>query len=484
MEVNYLDILKPYAEYGLTMSQEKNNVGHYSPSISNPGSEESLEWKIMCAIKKFEDKGQITGSQVCVVDGKGQTLANVVSGHLGGLKQNVSMSADTLVFGWSVTKAVSATLAHLMVQEGYLTYDEPICQRVWPAFCPSESAPEELFRSSMVDMDDSIRRWSWKRRITLRHILTHSSGMWSSLPRNSTIEKISSCEKCCAAFEFDVNLPGDTLLPVDEPGKKCIYHFMSFGWLVAGSLMGAFRIRHDREKVTYEEVYDTLLKPRLSSHIINTGFKPCGGTDDKTFTLNDSPFNMSGMVQKRRESMVMGEEMEEIPILDKGKDNSHKKYSDLMQIVRGNEFLLDPRVWNCQKALKAHIPAAAGRFSAEALAHFYHELGTGNIINSITLAKATETVCTESELQNRLQGATLMSSTNLESTKTNFGLGYQIIKLGGTKNVGFGHAGIGGSIGFFHKESNTAVAIMLNKTVENVDVSNTIILAISKYLAW
>jgi len=57
--------------------------------------------------------------------------------------------------------------------------------------------------------------------------------MWSSLPRNSTIEKISSCEKCCAAFEFDVNLPGDTLLPVDEPGKK-MHLSLYVVWMVSG----------------------------------------------------------------------------------------------------------------------------------------------------------------------------------------------------------------------------------------------------------
>ena len=42
---------------------------------------------------------------------------------------------------------------------------------------------------------------------------------------------------------------------------------------------------------------------------------------------------------------------------------------------------IDPRIWNCQDAVNANVPAAGGRFSAIGLASFYHDLSSGKLLD-------------------------------------------------------------------------------------------------------
>ena len=459
VEMAYLDVLKPYAESGLLLASKSSQVPSPPPEIVAIKDDE-LNNKLLTAIKELQDENKVDGAQVCVLDKNGEYLANVTAGTLGGLKRHFPMQNNSLILGFSCTKAVAATIAHIMVKEGYLDYDEPVCKRVWLSFCPTEKAPSEVAFALDLPSEEAQQRWSWKRSITLRHILMHQSGLWTSMPHTMTIKSLASCETCTSAYEYSPENPEATLLPTRAPGEVSEYHFMSFGWLVAGTLCGAYEQKHAKA-VTFEEVYTNILESKLSQETLSRGFRPCGGSGGLAMSqVVTTDIRASRMVQQQRESQAMGE------------DIPQSVGSDVLQAFRGKEFLLDSRIWNCGIAQQANVPSAGGRFSAMGLAHFYHDLGrSGKVLDTATIAMVSTPVATET-IVGALQGATVMA-TNDESRRVSLGMGYQIVSFN-KSSCGFGHAGVGGSIGLYHPESGLSIGFMTNKADGGAEVTTRI----------
>lgn len=463
IEMAYLDVQKPYAERGLQLAYAASPEVQLTIPKSVEVKDVELNQKLITAVKELKDDNKVEGVQVCVIDKNGDYLANLTTGSLGGLKKEIPIVTNSLVLGYSCTKAVAATIAHVMVNEGYLDYDEPVCNRVWPKFCPTEEPPPGLAAALELSEETVRERWAWKRSITLRQILMHQAGLWSALPHTLTIKTMASCETCAAAYEYNADEPEATILPTRKPGEVSEYHFISFGWLVAGTVCGAYEQKHSTA-ATYEEVYEKVLASKLSSATCELGFFPCGGDGGGKFPVANvvtADIRASQVIQQRRESQAMGEGM------DDGEEEKKEDATngELMKALRGKEFLLDSRIWNCHEALNANVPAAGGRFSAMALAHFYHDLGIGGkILDNETLARVSAPVATENMIS-ALQGATVMSSGDDESGEkrlTSLGLGYQLIAFDKTAS-GFGHAGVGGSIGLHHRDSGLSIALMTNK---------------------
>ena len=474
VEMSYLDLLKPYAERGLRLSD------HYSVNkaipMSPPIKDHLLQEKLDTIIEELQKEKLIAGVQICVIDKDGSTLANVVGGTLGGLKKHIPMRQDALILGYSCTKSIAATMAHIMVEEGYITYDEPVCKQAWPSFCATEFPPTKLEQALLIDRDELRERWAWKRQVTLQDILTHKSGLWAALPAKMTIKSMVSCEQSFAAFEYNENSPDETLLPTRKPGEKAEYHFMSFGWLVAGTLCGAYSQKHDKVNVTFEEVYEAVLLPKLSHETIKYGFRPCGGSGDFPLAHTvTTDINASQILQRRREAETLGEMKTHSALED-------SVYKELFESFKGKEFLLDSRVWNCDLASNANVPAAGGRFSAMGLAHFYHDLGSGKVLKRETLEMASSVAATENVV-NMLQGATTIANDS-DNDRTILGYGYQLIRFDKDKAgspSGFGHAGIGGSIGYHHRPSGLSVGLMLNKSDGGKEITTRIMRVVANH---
>merc|ERR1711865_116660 len=178
------------------------------------------------------------------------------------------------------------------------------------------------------------------------------------------------------------------------------------------------------------------------------------------------------MGQRRREAAVMGE-------------NTGEDESPMMKILadfKGKEFLLDPRIWNCQDVLNANVPAAGGRFSAEGLASFYQDLSHGKLLKSEILIDILSNASKPTSLVNELQGVTRIvandDSASTNNNNTQMGFGYQRIRTNRDEANKFscmGHAGVGGSIGFWHVQSGLCVSIMVNKSDGDLEVTKEII---------
>lgn len=472
IELSYIEMVRPFAQRGLAEFMSNESTLN-RPKRDLIGSSDSiLASRIVETVRKLDIEGNLAGGQVCIIDECGKVVVDKVYGHMGGHKRFMPMSCDALILGYSCTKAIAATLAHVMVAEGYLSYDEPICERVWKAFCPFELPPDGLPQALGTPEDEVNRKWTWKRQITLRHILTHSAGLWAALPTKLTMQMLSSCEKCCQAFEYSHSDQSATLLPTCEPGSTTEYHFISFGWLVAGVLMGAYADKHlkDRSTVSYADVYVGILLPRLSQKTRSFGFQPCGA--DGVFPLALTHVNdqkLAETLQRQKELEAQGLETPNSEGLAKIRDN-----------FRGKEFMLDQRIWNSKLGQITNCPAAGGRFSAAALASFYADLGTdGQLLDKATFDKVSATVAREFKA-NALQGQTNMTSDGANGRS--LAMGYQRIAFKNTHAVG--HAGIGGSIGFHHPSSGYSVAIMLNKADAPENSASRIIQVIADYYGW
>ncbi|CAJ1948551.1 unnamed protein product [Cylindrotheca closterium] len=474
INLGYLDALKPYAERGLRASSFYDLTALAPPSKPLKVANMHLQTKLENLLAKMSSEQSVVGGQVCVLDKGGSTEASVVEGNLGGLRSHIPMTRNSVVLGYSCTKAITATLAHLMVQEGFLEYDEPICKQVWPDFCPTADPPKNLATELGLSEDEVQKRWQWKRQITLRHLLDHTSGLWSLLPAKLTIKKMVSCEDTFASYAFNPDKPQETLLPTSEPGEKCQYHYLSFGWLVAGTLCGAYALKKNQDSVTFQEIYQDLLEPKLSQRTRDAGFYPMGGHGNhipaQTAT---SDFRASTMMQRRREAEIMNSD-------NKSEQNPMMK---VLEDFKGKEFLLDPRIWNSQDVLKANVPAAGGRFSAEGLASFFHDLSHGNILKSDVLSSVLSNVSKPTTAGNELQGVTRIAN-DISATNTHLSFGYQRIRTDRDPVDKFsclGHAGVGGSIGFWHIKTGLCVSIMLNKSDGDLEVTKQILTLVADH---
>ncbi|PGH46471.1 serine hydrolase [Micromonospora sp. WMMA1996] len=109
------------------------------------------------------------------------------------------MTADTPVHAVSTGKGLTATVVHVLAEQGRLDEDLPLA-RVWPEFARHG-----------------------KDGITLRHVLTHTAGL-PALPADVTPDDFTDWSRMCALLA-DAE-------PMWAPGERLAYHAWTWGWLV------------------------------------------------------------------------------------------------------------------------------------------------------------------------------------------------------------------------------------------------------------
>jgi CubicO group peptidase (beta-lactamase class C family) len=109
------------------------------------------------------------------------------------------VAPDTLFPTFSTTKGIAATLAHLMVERGKVSYETPIAS-VWPEFAANG-----------------------KESITLRHALSHTAGL-ANMPEGVTHEELGNWDRMCDLMA--------AATPVTAPGARFAYHAVTYSWLV------------------------------------------------------------------------------------------------------------------------------------------------------------------------------------------------------------------------------------------------------------
>jgi len=137
------------------------------------------------------------------------------------LPDGAAMTADTVFWIASMTKAVTSTAAMQLVEQGRLALDEPIA-----AVLPELAAPQVL---EGFDAAGEPKLRPARRPITLRHLLTHTSGfcyeIWNAdigrYLEKCGVPGIITCENAALALPltFDPGEKWDYGIGIDWAGK-------------------------------------------------------------------------------------------------------------------------------------------------------------------------------------------------------------------------------------------------------------------------
>ena len=148
---------------------------------------------------RLQDARSQQGGAALVVYFQGQKVVDIYTGKK---SQQEDWQSDTLAVCYSTGKGILSTLAHILVSEGLLDYDQPIAH-YWSEFAQNGKA-----------------------NITLRHILCHQSGLFDI---RHLIEDAS--EMLNWSHMLDVMAAAT---PRFAAGQDAAYQALTYGWLLGG----------------------------------------------------------------------------------------------------------------------------------------------------------------------------------------------------------------------------------------------------------
>ncbi|MDQ8936705.1 serine hydrolase domain-containing protein [Acinetobacter rudis] len=141
------------------------------------------------------------GGAALAVYFRGEKVVDIYTGKKTDTEQ---WAEDSLSICYSTGKGVLATLAHILVSQGLLSYDHPIAH-YWPEFAQHNKA-----------------------EITLAHVLCHQSGLFDI---RNIIEKASDMADWSAMLQSI-----EQATPRFKAGTDTAYQALTFGWLLGGVL--------------------------------------------------------------------------------------------------------------------------------------------------------------------------------------------------------------------------------------------------------
>jgi len=171
----------------------------------------AMHQELTAAIQRAIASGHEEGIQLCAYQ-HGQRIVDITLGTRD--DAGTALQPDNLSFVWSTSKGITATAIHILAERGQLQYDDAIAD-YWPAFARHG-----------------------KDAISIRHIMSHTAGIYPNPVLNSYAE-LRDYETVCTAVA--------AMTPLHRPGQSHIYHPLTYGWPLAkvveaitGMSFGAF----------------------------------------------------------------------------------------------------------------------------------------------------------------------------------------------------------------------------------------------------
>lgn len=301
--------------------------------------------------------------------------------------------ADTLQLVFSSTKGIVSIATHLLAQQGLLDLDAPVAA-YWPEFAANG-----------------------KEAITVRHLLTHRSGVVG-------IDRVLSVEEFCAWDPFVEALAAAE--PLWAPDSAHGYHALSFGHLlgevirrVSGQDVGAFVREHVAGPVGAEFII--------------------GATDEELARIAPLlDFPVGGLAEDPDPTIAA--------IFTPNTPTSRA-------------FMIAPvfpTSYNDKALLQAQIPSSNGCTSARSLARIY------------------------ASLVSEVDGVRLLEQEQIDDARAPRSEGDDLVLIGGPNVIGsgfflpdpltpqlgpgsFGHAGLGGSLGSALPEREIGFGYVMNQ---------------------
>ncbi|MFW1982948.1 serine hydrolase domain-containing protein [Acinetobacter guillouiae] len=316
----------------------------------------------------------------------------VVDIYTGKKSKTEQWDEQTLSVCYSTGKGVLATLAHILVSEGFLDYDTPIVN-FWPEFAQNG-----------------------KENMTLRHILSHQSGLYD-------IRNIIAGAVEMADWQHMLKVM-EQATPRFAVATDIAYQALTFGWLVGGVL----------EKATQQSLTQLMQKYLVEPLQLDGAY----------FGVPEAELNrVARLIQKA--APVQKTETKS----SKSKTKHHKtSFSDKLVELTGQnpQDFLDAMVpkgmrdfsFFSDQGLQAIIPAANGVFSANSLAKVYAMMANKGVWEGKVFIRP-EIFAELSQIQS-------IKRDRVMPIPMKWRLGYhRVISMGKRAKQGFGHIGYNGS---------------------------------------
>jgi CubicO group peptidase (beta-lactamase class C family) len=352
------------------------------------------------------------GGAVCVYH-RGESVVDLWGGARD--RRGSPWREATMAPSFSTTKGVASTLLHRLVDRGLLDYDDRVAQH-WPEFAQAG-----------------------KSEITLRHVLSHQSGLYHIRQMIDRAERMLDWEYMIRAIE--------RAEPVHAPGEHTGYHGLTFGYLV-GELA---------QRVTGRS-FPELVRDEIATPL---------ALDGCFVGAPSGELHRAAELIRSRRSALSPERVLTRPGVRRALSRFGPFISRAargMRVQLDFESLLDalaPRGidrfdFDAEATLRAAIPAANGLFTARSLARIYAALAGGGELDGVRLL-SPETLERATRVQTQPRGRVVIP------IDMRWRLGYHaVFTTRGIPPAAFGHFGFGGSGGWADPSRSLAVALIVN----------------------
>ena len=356
--------------------------------------------------RNFTERGEV-GASVCVmVDGE-----RVVDlwGGMADPETGRDWDEDTVCTVWSCTKGAAALCAHLLVDRGQLDLDAPVIT-YWPEYGQAG-----------------------KEATTVRMLLCHQGGVAHVRP---LLGPGAACD-----WDHMVRVIEEEA-PFWEPGTRHGYHGLTFGWLV-GELVrridGRSLGRYFADEVADPLGIDFWIGTPASEHHRIAPNRPAPMPDPSAPV---SAFYTAAMTDPTSLPALM--------------------------MLNNGGFVADP---NHPEYWEAEIPAANGVSNGRGLAGMYNPLSLGGATDSVKLVGPDSiarmvAVASAVELDANLLLATRFSLGFMKSIVHRAAVDVEDVAV--MSDAAFGHAGMGGALGFADPSTRMSFGYAMNQQGSNL----------------
>jgi CubicO group peptidase (beta-lactamase class C family) len=337
---------------------------------------------------RLQDSRTHQGGAALTVYFQGQKVVDIYTG-----KKSLAedWQADTLSMCYSTGKGILATLTHILVSEGFLEYDQPIAQH-WPEFAQNG-----------------------KGNITLRHVLSHQSGLFDIRNTIDTATEMLDWPHMLKVIE--------QATPRFSAGQGFAYQPLTYGWIIGGVL----------EKVTKQSL-NSLMQRYLVQPLELDGayFGTPSSELDRVARLLEKPKKPSApKLQAKKDNQPRKASLSEKFLVWSGQSPQDFQDAMIPKGMRNFSFYSDV-------GLQAVIPAANGVFTADSLAKVYAMLANQGQLNGQQLIRP--------EVFEQLSTVQSKARDRVMPIPMHWRLGYhRILTVGKRTPHGFGHMGFNGS---------------------------------------
>lgn len=351
---------------------------------------------------RMQDARAEQGGAALVVYFQGQKVVDIYTGKKSATE---NWQSNTLSMCYSTGKGVLSTLAHILVSEGFLNYDTPVAQ-YWPEFAQNGKA-----------------------KITLRHILSHQSGLYDIRNQIETASEMADWNHM-----LDVIAKAK---PRFELGTGAAYQPLTFGWLVGGVL----------EKATGKSLSDLMQHYLVDPLALDGAYF---GVAESELARVARP--LAKLKRDPKPSLQAKPKQKKASPFEKAIEWSGQNPQDFQDamIPKGMKkfsFFSD-------EGLKAVIPAANGVFTANSLAKMYAMLANGGEWNGQQLIRPG--------IFKDLSTVQYTQRDRIMPLPMHWRLGYHRVLTLGKSSKGFGHMGFNGSGAWCDPERNLSFAYTHN----------------------